>query len=418
MKREQQSIDPYERDTDASEDIPNLFQFLLPSSDFLSPSTTVWKVYTQFNVGYNANLFQGWVKQPSPCCAASSVAGAWNAMHSYSRNHTKSLQFNDILSIYQQLTLDKIEKKTNAFHRKLGYYASSSTQQVIEGKEEVNVLSLDLCSPSFWDIFDKIARNQFMKELGGKKENQITKKVMEKILRQMIHEQYLEPLQALLGTEIKEFKDVNPENRSFFYCLMELLELENQSVFLPSIVLEPESKKYEEEKETAKESERKEKSEFFDPDEEEVSKGENMKDFHLKEFSFPFQELEDDDEGEETEITSSNKVFTIEAGGKPNKSSKSAKKKEWDWRKDFMEIVKAKSGLLKLSFQERPSTAYIGNWGILDAISSLSEQALYGNQLTARLFMGKKKFAKSKLDFPISMKDSEEVIQSQWEGIK
>lgn len=82
-----------------------------------------------------------------------------------------------------------------------------------------------------------------------------------------------------------------------------------------------------------------------------------------------------------------------------------------------MEIVKAKSGIVKL-LAAKPSTTYIGNWGILDAIASLSDQFGYGDYLNARLFMGKKKLTKSKIDFPINKKDSDDLIQLQWEGLK
>lgn len=99
-----------------------------------------------------------------------------------------------------------------------------------------------------------------------------------------------------------------------------------------------------------------------------------------------------------------------------NTSSNKSRKK-WDWRKDLMEIIKAKSGLLKLQ-QSKPSTAYIGNWGILQAVDYLALAHHYDNRLSARLFLGKKKLPKSKLDFPLSRRDSEETMQLQWEGLK
>jgi hypothetical protein len=105
-------------------------------------------------------------------------------------------------------------------------------------------------------------------------------------------------------------------------------------------------------------------------------------------------------------------LLIVDSGKQSKKGSK-----KWDWRKDFAEIVKAKSGLLKIHFP-KPSTAYIGNWGILESVKFLSEQYGYGSCLSARLFMGKKKLTKSKFDFPLSIKDSIETIQLQWEGLK
>ena len=68
----------------------------------------------------------------------------------------------------------------------------------------------------------------------------------------------------------------------------------------------------------------------------------------------------------------------------PVASSKSSQK--WSWRKEFMEIVRLKSGLVKLC-ADRPSTAVIGNCGILEAVSYLSEQFELGTQIVAKTFM-------------------------------
>jgi hypothetical protein len=40
--------------------------------------------------GFSRPLLDGWVPQPSPCCAAASVAGAFNALYDFGREHTKS----------------------------------------------------------------------------------------------------------------------------------------------------------------------------------------------------------------------------------------------------------------------------------------------------------------------------------------
>lgn len=89
----------------------------------------------------------------------------------------------------------------------------------------------------------------------------------------------------------------------------------------------------------------------------------------------------------------------------------------WDWRKDFYAIVQHRSGLAKLT-SDRPSTAAIGNWGILDVTQRLSEAHGLGSQVTARLFMGRKKTAKSKLDVPLSRKDGPEEVRAQWEALR
>lgn len=82
-----------------------------------------------------------------------------------------------------------------------------------------------------------------------------------------------------------------------------------------------------------------------------------------------------------------------------------------------MEIIRHKSGLIKLE-AERPSTAFIGNWGILDAVTHLSDTKGLGTLVSARLFMGKRKTAKSKIDVPLSKKDTNDVVDQQWETLR
>lgn len=58
-----------EQDTNDNEDISNLFEFLLPSSIIQSSCS-------QLGIHFNRRIFDGWVKQPSACCGAASVAGS------------------------------------------------------------------------------------------------------------------------------------------------------------------------------------------------------------------------------------------------------------------------------------------------------------------------------------------------------
>jgi hypothetical protein len=89
----------------------------------------------------------------------------------------------------------------------------------------------------------------------------------------------------------------------------------------------------------------------------------------------------------------------------------------WDWRKDFYTIVQHHCGLAKLN-SERPSTAAVGNWGILEVMQRLSEGHGLGSQLAGRLFMGRKKTVKSKVDVPLSRKDGPEEVRAQWEALR
>lgn len=85
-----------------------------------------------------------------------------------------------------------------------------------------------------------------------------------------------------------------------------------------------------------------------------------------------------------------------------------------------MALIKNMAGLVKLQ-SSKPSTAAIGNWGILDVVGLLSEKNDCGTSVEARLFMGKKKKmknAKTKLDVSLSKSDSAEVIASQWDAMR
>ena len=48
-----------------------------------------------FSCGWSLPIFQGWVKQPSPCCAAAALAGAYNAMTGLARADERAAQMPD-----------------------------------------------------------------------------------------------------------------------------------------------------------------------------------------------------------------------------------------------------------------------------------------------------------------------------------
>lgn len=84
-----------------------------------------------------------------------------------------------------------------------------------------------------------------------------------------------------------------------------------------------------------------------------------------------------------------------------------------------MLIVKDMAGLAKLR-SERPSTAAIGNWGLLQAMERLNSDLnlSVGHSTSIRLFMGKKKTPRTKIDVSLSKKDTEETIRSQWDALR
>jgi hypothetical protein len=104
-----------EKDTFDDEDLSfsNILQFLYPPQDTLQS-------LNQFSLSYNRKIFEGWVKQPSPCCAAAVVASSWNSLASIHRNNINAKQHNHVLDIFKIIFQQTIDKKKNSFQRKLG----------------------------------------------------------------------------------------------------------------------------------------------------------------------------------------------------------------------------------------------------------------------------------------------------------
>ena len=73
---------------------------------------------------YYTNLYflLGWVKQPSACCAAASVAGSWNCLANLGRNDRDlgALSHDDVLDVYREIFLELIKKKKASFERLSG----------------------------------------------------------------------------------------------------------------------------------------------------------------------------------------------------------------------------------------------------------------------------------------------------------
>jgi hypothetical protein len=106
-------VEKVEQDTTDSEDIHDVMGFLLPPG-------TVPVEASQFAMAYNSKVLNGWVKQPSACCGAASVAGAYNALRAHHRSHGSALNHIDVLNVYRSMFVDIIEKKKATFERRFG----------------------------------------------------------------------------------------------------------------------------------------------------------------------------------------------------------------------------------------------------------------------------------------------------------
>lgn len=193
-------MDPVEQDTVDSEEISNLLEFLLPEGNLPS-------YYSLFGFAFNKRLFNGWVKQPSACCGAASVAGAWNGLMNVHRRDSLSLDHLKVLSVCIEVFDDLIYKKQSAFERKLG-------------------ARLD----PFWDAL----QSELIKsgrELAGKKGLGATRKVVLNIVKQLCiahyHSQQAK-LKEMLANSPNDFQEIGLP-RTYLDCLVELFVSEGFS---------------------------------------------------------------------------------------------------------------------------------------------------------------------------------------------
>lgn len=63
-------------------------------------------------MSYSRALLLGWVKQESPCCAAASVAGAWNALGGRSRGDEGALSSESALRAMRAVLEQQIAAMT------------------------------------------------------------------------------------------------------------------------------------------------------------------------------------------------------------------------------------------------------------------------------------------------------------------
>ena len=117
-----------EMDTEESENVSasNVLDFLLPPG-------TVPENCSGFGVMYNKKVLDGWVKQPSACCGAAAVAGAWNSLANFHRSDERALTHETVLKVYRQMFVDLITKKQKSFERRLGAPVEPLLEMIKQG---------------------------------------------------------------------------------------------------------------------------------------------------------------------------------------------------------------------------------------------------------------------------------------------
>lgn len=107
-----------EEDTIHAEDTVNIIEYVrdgMPCEDLC----------LQECLSYNRRVFNGWMKQPSACCAAASVAGAFNSLSCRRRGDEGVLNHLSVLQIYEIMFRDLIAKQKLDFERRLGATADA-----------------------------------------------------------------------------------------------------------------------------------------------------------------------------------------------------------------------------------------------------------------------------------------------------
>lgn len=392
-----------ERDTDEIEDIHNIFDFLIPPG-------TVPADCNQFSLSYNKGVLDGWVRQPSACCGAASVAGAWNALANMHRSNKMALTHMSVLTIYRDMFIEMIARKQASFERKLG----ADMQPLL------NLLKEELPKEG--------------KTIGGKRAVCATKKSVSSILKRKARERYLNRQSSMTpsncttpecASDAKLDEESKKEmSRDALDCIVELLLLDGYD-------LEAKCSNGDDAKDSSSalqmtpDSCIDEKAEKTGLMKNNLENADDCKDAGSKyEAVGNAQDGEeyrqaalgdiDEDEDEKDAEVDEEEILNIAPGKKPSKVKSS---KQWDWLTDLMSLLKSIGGLKKIR-AIRPSTAPIGNWGIQEGVSRLSQLAGIGCDITARLFMGKAKTAKSKLDVPLSSSGTAAVISTQWAKLR
>lgn len=107
-----------EQDTADNEDIEDIVGFILPP-----PATQ--KILSHLTISFCRNIFFGWVRQPSACCAAASIAGSWNSLFHMHRSHRAALDHTTVVDAYVAILLSKVSQQVQSFGRRLGAQPNS-----------------------------------------------------------------------------------------------------------------------------------------------------------------------------------------------------------------------------------------------------------------------------------------------------
>ena len=101
----------FERDSSDPEDLSDPLALLLPPQGMASLS--------RLGLHFSRHLLWGWVRQPSPCCGAASLAGAINGLLRLGRADPRALDHLLVLEVYRKMFRQLLRKRVAAFERRL-----------------------------------------------------------------------------------------------------------------------------------------------------------------------------------------------------------------------------------------------------------------------------------------------------------
>ena len=429
-----------EQDTADSEQIPDLYSYLLPPEEIRNGIRS-------FGLYFDRNVFEGWVKQPSACCAAASVAGGWNVLANLTRSERENgaLHHEDVLDMYREIFLEIIKKRQGSFERMAG------------------------CK--FMPLFNliEVELKKLGKVIGGKKADGANKTMVLKVLRKLAMEHRAVQVRQQQDTVKEKEEHVNgnmngnvnsdvngDEHNVDIEVRREQPTSNSDSLVLPPIPtaqqldeipiptahqlssLEPMDAIVEL---FMADGDPLEPSDTIDANTNANGNGNNAGIFMPTEDPNPAVDADCDRVGEENvdvrepkkwdevveeDDSTDDEIDTVLflGAGKTSKTSKGISgSKNWKWKNDLYSVVKNIAGLRKLCQYHPdgryiPSTASIGNWGIISGVSKLNEWANCGSMMQVKLFMGKSKLKSSKVEIVLKNSDDENTILKQWDALR
>ncbi|KAJ9462279.1 hypothetical protein DIPPA_09813 [Diplonema papillatum] len=361
-----------EQDTDAGENEIDLMQLLLPDGSLNND-------HQNFSLSFNRSALKGWVKQGSPVCAASSLAGAWNTVWHLERTAAKAESQHTMLDVLRDIVREMQRKAEESIARTLLVDDMAAVLSLIKARVEKQG-----------------------KTVGGRKDEGATPADCTHELKQHCVELVLANPQAP-ETEAERLaqapKEIGmPEN--VFASLIDAWELHSKeqarafSAKLDADKAARDAKKAEKERlkqlaVAANASRNTTPVGAPPPATQDGGGGQPQADGPRAAIAAlnpeidedeEDKELEEDDDNEEEEVLISDVPVGKKTARKPGGKKKAAGAA--DAKKNLAQLVNAglsawlrpSIGLAKLEREPHPSTGAIGNWGLIKAIQKMNER--------------------------------------------